>query len=193
VTTRRHPPGSVDAMSNNKNPSGLWPRMAALAVMAGVILLASGCGGSSSSNPDASSTAGTSNVAKEVAYSNCMRAHGVNLTVNPNGGFSGGGGGSGSGSSGTAQKTMDSAQDACRHLLPNGGQPNQADQAAQQKEALNQALKYTQCMRSHGVPNFPDPSTNGSGGVGFNHVNAGTPAYAKANQACQSLMPGGGS
>jgi hypothetical protein len=96
-------------------------------------------------------------------------------------------GGSGGGSGGPPQ-TVQSAQDACRHLLPNGGQPSQA----QQQNNLKQALKYTQCMRSHGVPNFPDPSVH-DGLVGFNHVNAGSPAYTKANQACQSLMPGGGS
>jgi hypothetical protein len=161
--------------------------MAALAVMAGIILLASGCGGSSSSNPDASSTAGTSNIAKEVAYSNCMRAHGVNITVGSNGNLSGSSGGSNGQQSGPPQ-TFQSAQDACRHLLPNGGRPNQA----QQEEALNRALKYTQCMRSHGVPNFPDPSSGPNGAIGFSRVNAGTPAYTKANQACQSLLPGSG-
>ena len=27
------------------------------------------------------------------------------------------------------------------------------------------ALGFSQCMRSHGVPNFPDPKANGSGGM----------------------------
>jgi hypothetical protein len=173
-------------MSNHKNPGGAWSRLAAPAVMAGVVLLASGCGGSSSSSPDGSSSPGSSTVAKEVAYSNCMRAHGVSTSVNPNGGLSSSGGSSGGGA---GQQTVQAAQNACRHLLPNGGQQLQAKQA----QALKQALKYTQCMRSHGVPEFPDPSSNGNGPVGFNGVDAGTPAYQKANQACQSLMPGGGS
>jgi hypothetical protein len=164
--------------------------MAALAVMAGVIVLASGCGGGSSTDPDASPSA-TSNVAKEVAYTNCMRAHGVAVSVGSNGGFSVSGSSS-DGSSGASQKAFDSAQDACRHLLPNGGQPNQAQRAAHQAQALQQALKYTQCMRSHGVPDFPDPSEN-NGAVGFNHVNASAPGYTKANQACQSLLAGSGS
>lgn len=159
--------------------------MAALAVMADIILLASGCGGSSSSNPDASSSVGTSNAAKAVAYANCMRAHGVNISVGSNGSLGSGGNGSGSGS---AQQNQ-TAQNDCRHLLPNGGQPNQAAQG----QALNQALKYSKCMRSHGVPDFPDPTDNGNGGITFGHVNGKTPAYAKANQTCQSLLPGGGS
>jgi hypothetical protein len=166
--------------------------MGALAVMAGIILLASGCGGSSSSSPDASSSTGTSAVAQEVAYSNCMRAHGVDVSVSGNGNISSGSGGSGG--SGASQQTLQAAQNACRHLLPNGG-PNQAQVAAHQAQALKQDLKYSQCMRSHGVPDFPDPSVAPGGGpVGFqvNSNVAGTAAYAKANQACESLLPGGG-
>jgi hypothetical protein len=119
-----------------------------------------------------------------------MRAHGVSSSVNGSGSISSSGGGSGA-----SQQTVQSAMNACRHLLPNGG-PNQAQVAAHQAQALKQDLKYTQCMRSHGVPNFPDPSVPPGGGpIGFRvkaNVNAGSAAYAKANQACQSLLPGGG-
>jgi len=161
--------------------------MTVLAVVAGIILLAAACSGSSSSSPDTSSSPGTSNAAKAVAYANCMRQHGVDVNVGSNGNISAGGGAGGAGAAG--QQATQSAQDACRHLLPNGGQPPQAKQA----QALAQALKYTRCMRSHGVPDFPDPSQNNGGPIGFNGVNAGTPAYTKANQACQSLLAGGGS
>ena len=188
MTTWRYSPGTVNAMSDNKNRSGRRPRMAALAVMAGVIVLASGCGGSSS-NPDASSSA-TANVAKEVAYANCMRAHGVDVSVGSNG-ISENGSGDGKGEGGSAAQA--SAENACRHLLPNGGQPSQSQIAAHQAQALKQDLKYSECMRSHGVPDFPDPSKGPNGMIGFNHVDAGVPAYAKANQACQSLLAGGGS
>jgi hypothetical protein len=171
-------------MSNHKNPSGPWPRIASLAVMAGVILLVSGCGGSSSGGPNGSSSPGSSNVTKAVAYSNCMRAHGVDISVNSNGNLSSGSGGSGSGS---GSQTTQAAQNACRHLLPNGGQPSQA---AQQNQ-LKQALKYTQCMRSHGVPNYPDPTRGPNGLYGFHiangsGINPQSPIFQKASQACQS-------
>jgi len=174
-------------MSNHKNPGGVWPRIAALAAVAGIVLLASGCGGGSSSNPDASSTPGASSVAKEVAFANCMRAHGVSTSVDPGGGLSSGG--SSSTGSGATPQTVLAAQNACKHLLPDGGKEIQAAQA----QNLNRALKYSRCMRSHGVTDFPDPTTNGSGQVGFNGVNATVPGYSKANQACQPLMTGGGS
>ena len=47
----------------------------------------------------------------------------------------------------------------CRHLLPGGPSISQLEQDVQQEQqaqaqALPAELKYAQCMRSHGVPNF---------------------------------------
>jgi hypothetical protein len=36
---------------------------------------------------------------------------------------------------------------------------------ASSRDRMAQALAFATCMRSHGVPNFPDPKTNGTGGV----------------------------
>jgi hypothetical protein len=51
-------------------------------------------------------------------------------------------------------------------------------------------LRYADCMRSHGVTNFPDPS---SGGFGFDLASAGinqqSPAYQAAHRACVQFMP----
>lgn len=63
-------------------------------------------------------------------------------------------------------------------------------------------LEYAQCMRSHGIKDFPDPGANGSlsvgasaqagsGGNGNSDLNPDSPAYQAANQACRSLLPGG--
>src|SRR5260221_14288864 len=53
------------------------------------------------------------------------------------------------------------ANQVCNHLLNVGTQLN----AAQTQHTLSQLVKYAQCMRAHGVPNFPDPQiTNGGGG-----------------------------
>jgi hypothetical protein len=54
-------------------------------------------------------------------------------------------------------------------------------------------IKFAACMRSHGVPNFPDPS--GGGGI---HIAAGSginpfsPAFKAAQASCRKLLPGGG-
>jgi hypothetical protein len=59
------------------------------------------------------------------------------------------------------------------------------------------ALAFSRCMRSHGVPDFPDPDTNGgitinSGGPGGKNLGPNAPAFKAAQKACQSLAPGGG-
>jgi hypothetical protein len=62
---------------------------------------------------------------------------------------------------------------------------------AHRKEAG--ALAFANCMRSHGVPNFPDP--NGSGPNiqllgSSSEINS--PAFQSAQKSCTHLLPGGG-
>jgi hypothetical protein len=61
-------------------------------------------------------------------------------------------------------------------------------------------LKYSECMRSHGVPEFPDPSTTqgpnafGIDGYNFNlpaNLSTQSPAYESASKACSNLINGG--
>ena len=50
------------------------------------------------------------------------------------------------------------------------------------------AEAYAQCMRAHGVPNFPDP--NSSGEILLTpSVNTDTAAYQSAHNDCKSLEP----
>jgi hypothetical protein len=54
-------------------------------------------------------------------------------------------------------------------------------------------LRVSECMRSHGVPNFPDPS-GAAGGFNLNGtgINPESPAFRSAQQTCFKLLPGGG-
>jgi hypothetical protein len=68
------------------------------------------------------------------------------------------------------------------------GQP-----AAATSSGYTQRLKFADCMRSHGVPNFPDPSPNGPTRIGPNSgINPQAPAFQSAQKACGELAPGGG-
>jgi len=55
------------------------------------------------------------------------------------------------------------------------------------------ALAYARCMRSHGVPAFPDPA---SGGGFFFKTGSGVdpslPGFKSAQASCKGLIPGGG-
>jgi hypothetical protein len=82
-----------------------------------------------------------------------------------------------------------SADQACRKLLPKGG-PGSQPVVSPSEQA--QYLKAAACIRSHGVPNFPDPTFSG-GGVHLEHrgLNESSPVFKAAVQACESLIPGG--
>lgn len=62
--------------------------------------------------------------------------------------------------------------------------------AAGRSGSNTNALKFAQCLRSHGVPDFPDPSSDGQLTIPPDDRN--TPAFARASKACQTLMPGAG-
>lgn len=55
-----------------------------------------------------------------------------------------------------------------------------------------QGVRFSDCMRSHGVSNFPDPASSGSGASAQSTpVDELSPAYKSAQTACADLRPGG--
>ena len=54
---------------------------------------------------------------------------------------------------------------------------------------LAEAVAYSQCMRTHGVSNFPDPVATPSGGYGYRTtgIDPNSPAFHGAIQACKAL------
>jgi hypothetical protein len=119
---------------------GVLPLVCAIALGA--------CGSSGKKN------AANSHSDVRIAFSRCMRAHGVTNFPDPGGG---GGGGGGINLDGTginpASPAFRSAQRTCFKLLPGGG-PGGGHASA---EAIRQDLDTARCMRAHGVPGFPDP------------------------------------
>jgi hypothetical protein len=85
---------------------------------------------------------------------------------------------------------------ACAPAIAACGSSNNSIAAASGRASpahVAAALKFSDCMRSHGVPNFPDPSS--AGGI---HIQAGSgvnpfsPSFKSAQQVCFKLLPGGG-
>jgi hypothetical protein len=124
-------------------------------------LLAAGCGGGGSpgvaSIPSATTTATTATKNTALAYSGCMRAHGVPNFPDP----AGGGAVTKEAAIRAFREVSNSqalaAQTACRHLQPNGGQPSRAQLA----QRLGDMLAFARCIRMHGVQSFPDPTSSG--------------------------------
>jgi hypothetical protein len=127
--------------------------LAVTAAAAGLAVLVAACGGSPSSPGRAgSSNAGGSPNSQALAYSSCVRSHGVPNFPDPN-------------SSGEFDKAAlnqlaasnsqyETATQTCGHLLPNnGGGPTPAEVRQEWSGMLN----FARCMRSHGVPTWPDP------------------------------------
>jgi hypothetical protein len=51
------------------------------------------------------------------------------------------------------------AQATCRKLMPGGGPPAPGSATHPSARALASMLKTSQCMRKHGIHDFPDPSS----------------------------------
>jgi hypothetical protein len=126
-----------------------------------------------------------------LSYAQCMRSHGIADFPDPTQSAHGVGIGQPANTKSPQYKAADTA---CKHFLPNGGGPPSAAQIAAVTARL---LKYAQCVRKHGVPNFPDPSvqSNGQGleiRIGGPGLDKNAPQLQAAQKACQSLLPGGG-
>jgi hypothetical protein len=127
---------------------------AAIIVTAGLALVA-GCGGPSATGSGGSSNAGGSASSHSaVAFSGCMRSHGVPNFPDPSGG--GGVPKETAQQLGVSNSQLQAALTACQHLLPNTG--NVDDNPAALHRWWSQMLHFARCMHSHGVPNWPDPS-----------------------------------
>ena len=174
----------------------------AVAVTA-LALLAGGCGGSgspgvanvSSSTSTSSSSSGGPPTETQlqqaqrdvVRFARCMRSHGVaNLpdpTVAPR---------AFKDALSTHSPAFQSAYTACGHLLP-AGRPDSSQNTARSRAQTVALLAFARCLRSHGFPNFPDPTSRGqvtremlaNAGIDLHE-----PAVVQAADACTSVTHG---
>jgi hypothetical protein len=177
------------AEANDEKPRRLWMLLVAgLAVS--LALVAAGCGGSDGPDADSASASGGSSSSSDVndqlaEFSQCMRENGVpnfpdqravngqiQLSlppdVDPN------------------SPQFQEALQTCQSLSPlqqNGG-------GAPSTEEQEQILRFVECMRENGVPDFPDPTTGGGVIIGGG-IDPNSPQFQQAMQACQSLLPAG--
>jgi hypothetical protein len=162
----------------------------AIAITAATAILAAGCGGSpaSISRP---LNAGASTSSKQLAFTTCMRTHGLANYPDPN---RNGLPKVGAPQLGVTSAAFQAAEAACQPLLPTSGQSSQA----QAQQMMNAMLNFARCVRSHGVANWPDPlaeSDPGQPGTpGFPRsmpgVSQNAPQVKSALASCQHLIAG---
>jgi hypothetical protein len=190
-----------------RRPRRAWPpaarAAAAIVAAAALAVLAAACGGSPSSAGSGGSSTGSGGSSHAggsaksqigVNYASCMRSHGVPKYPDPDS--------SNELANGLPKVSLQqlevsssryqAAQNACARLLPNSGQMTQA----QSQRDLNAMRRYAQCMRSHGVPAWPDPTYDPAAGWGFDltHVHGFDPDSAqienKMDKCNRGLPPG---
>ena len=164
---------------------------AVITVMAAAALLATACSGSpSSTGSGGSPNAGGSAASQLIAYTQCMRSHGVPDYPGPNSNGQMPKITSGQ-QVGASDSRLTAAQGACQALWP-----YQAPTQAQQRQQLTDDLKFAQCMRSHGVPDFPDPTSEPSGprfviSISRDGFDPHSPQILAKAHACQHVLPAG--
>ncbi|HEY1653397.1 MAG TPA: hypothetical protein VGG09_16040 [Acidimicrobiales bacterium] len=197
------PPAGVDRRRHRRRVFPVAAALIGLAAAAaacssnpsspGVAGASSGTPTTAASNNAPSGTASAKQAADALAYSECMRSHGVSNFPDP-------------GANGQIQISSGSSNGATTGLNPNNPTFQAASKAcqsklgppptkAQQAQALSNALKVSQCMRNHGIKDFPDPTTSGGhismsihGGPGGD-LNPNDPLFAAAQKACMPNAP----
>ena len=167
--------------SSQRKPMIFTPRARhlTLAALVGGVLVA-GCGGSTASSSASAASAALSTTSRSnaatvshttstrsnasnaggsglLAFSECMRANGVSDFPDPNpergalfslNGID------------ASSPVFKAAQARCRKLMPGGGPPGPGTQSHPSPQTMTKLLTIAECMRRHGVSDFPDPRTS---------------------------------
>jgi hypothetical protein len=164
--------------------------LGAVAVAAAVSVGLAACGGS---DGDGGGDAKAKAQDAMLKFARCMRGHGIKMEdPKPGGGvmFRAEAGGD--------MTRMETAQKACSKYMRDAIKP---PSKAQQAAIRESALKFSKCMRDHGL-DFPDPQFDGGkvkiGPGPGSGPNPDDPAFQAAQKDCQHFMgkppggPGGG-
>ncbi len=176
------PPPSTAKAKLHESPRRRAASLAGLLIAIG--LLISGCGGGLTSR--GAPNAGVANIGRQsLAFAACMRSRGVAGYPDPKVA------GSGNGvqvtiSPGTANPNSPAfraADRACHHLMP-----DLVSTSASSGQNQQQDLQFADCMRSHGVPGFPDADRDGAFTLPST-MNQQGPQFERATTACAHAEP----
>ena len=166
-------------------------RAPGLAVTLAGLAAVAGCGGSSAPSVARLATTATSSAAttpNRVALATCFTSHGLAASFgNGVGGNLTFDGVTFSGNVDPNSPQFQAAAQACRKYMPSGPPPLSAAQRAEGAKAM---VSFAGCMRSNGVPTFPDPKSDGTFSFdSLKQLGIGTPRFQSAFKICQALEP----
>ena len=129
-------------------------------------------------------------VSLDVAYAGCLNKHGIEVNALKTGGLIWA---AGPGVPGRDSPRDVAAERDCKSVLPKGGLPR-VPTPTQTEQSLLLMLRWAKCIRAHGVPNFPDPTSRGLRISPSSGIDLNSPAFLGAEKSCQrdSLTIGGG-
>lgn len=170
-----------------------------------IMIVVTACTSNLAGKGHAPSSIGSTNSQSTFAFSACMRSHGIHnfpdpdpagrpFNVDPQ-------------QLGVSTSIYQSAEQACDHLLPTGGSLQQQTQQClvlgDCPGSLVQRLliierRYARCMRTHGVPDFPDPSISAKGGrpvfdlsdAGMDPWSTDAPQFRTQDRQCRDAVGG---
>ena len=147
--------------------------------------LANGSGTTTTSAARAGGSSSATEQGKALAYSQCMRRHGVpnwpDPVLTPSGDY-----GFRTAGIDPQSPAFQTALQACKALYKWGATDQQLSPAQQRAW-----LTWAKCIRSHGVPNLADPTFSGSE-VHLSDGGSSSPQLQSAVDACKSQMPSAG-
>jgi hypothetical protein len=201
--------GDVYMVSSWRQSSSKYQRPCALVVLVAASFALAACGGpippnvadlgkSGVNDSEGSTTGASSGVSssslgeftqgEQLQFARCMRSHGVANYPDP------------SANGGQLQNILKAGLDtqspgyqaalqACKKYTP-AGHMTPAQSAAENAKGL----EFTQCMRLHGVSNYPDPSLGPDGQQVINlnptHIDPNSSIVQRAQGVCQKAVPG---
>jgi hypothetical protein len=159
-----------------------------LMTLAGCAAKTGGDGVATAAGTPAASSAATATARPDdgdapIRFAQCMREHGMSWFPDPQPGARGL---QIKIPPGQDKSKVDAAMAACQKFLPNGGVPDKLNPAE-----LEQARRMSQCMRDHGIPNFPDPDAEGRMNIDGRKLGTGPgqPKFDAAEKACAQYGP----
>jgi hypothetical protein len=149
----------------------------------------------SATNPTSTTTPTGGRGIRNLAFTTCLKQHGVTLPSRPPGAGRGGSGGGGGFFGGAGLSSADQAAfSACRSKLPAGGFGGRGFAGG---ASATQIKAYLSCLSDHGV-RVPTTTSAPSGGSGFPRLGTSLrglrsdPHFAAASRTCAPLLPARG-